>query len=223
MEKRKNRLTQAQDILVIERYKSGIEIEKILNEFNISNATLFGILKRNNVEVNRAPKTTDALKEQVRELYLSGMSASDIAKIVHRSTRHVYTMLYKTNTPRRRSGVPKGYKRSDEFKEKISRANTGSKHFNWKGGIHILNGYRYILCPDHPSIKTRSRGSDRYVAEHRLVMEEYLGRYLLPTELVHHINGIRDDNRIENLTIVQSDNHYGTIKCPHCGKEFVIK
>jgi len=53
-----------------------------------------------------------------------------------------------------------------------------------------------VKTPGHP--RTRSRD---YVFEHILVMEANLGRYLLPGENVHHRNGVRDDNRLENLEL----------------------
>lgn len=56
--------------------------------------------------------------------------------------------------------------------------------------------YDFIYLPEHPNSDARG-----YVRTHRLVMSEYLGRALLPGENVHHINGDRFDNRLENLEL----------------------
>lgn len=66
-----------------------------------------------------------------------------------------------------------------------------------KPRTHKPMDYILVLRP-----KGHSRKSSSYMFEHRLVMEQHLGRELLPDETVHHINGIRHDNRLENLELM---------------------
>lgn len=72
----------------------------------------------------------------------------------------------------------------------------GSKAAHWKGGRYKnCRGYIFIYSPNHPYCNRR------YVKQANLVMEKFLGRYLIPPELVHHKNSIPDDDRIENLKL----------------------
>ena len=74
---------------------------------------------------------------------------------------------------------------------------TGSANANWKGGkTYHRKGYVLVKTRDHP--KATKNG---YAFEHVLVMEAMLGRFLVPGETVHHRNGVKDDNRPENLEL----------------------
>lgn len=101
----------------------------------------------------------------------------------------------------------------------------GEKSHGWKGGKYTTkrDGYVFIYCPKHPFAKKSGSGGGGYVLEHRLVMEKHLGRYLTKEEDVHHINGIKNDNRLENLKLVSHFNHYGELVCPHCGKVVITQ
>jgi len=90
-------------------------------------------------------------------------------------------------------------KRSIETREKISLAKQGEKHWHWNGGKRIKSGY--VLIKSHNHLFADSQD---YIREHRLVMEKFLGRYLTKEEVVHHVNGDRTDNRIENLMLFDS-------------------
>lgn len=85
---------------------------------------------------------------------------------------------------------------------------------------HSKDGYIYARVQSHP--RATSTG---YVLEHRIIMENHLGRYLSSDELVHHDNEIKNDNRIENLILttrsIHTSHHHApmtvvTLKCPEC-------
>ena len=104
---------------------------------------------------------------------------------------------------------------SPETREKMSIAQRGEKGHHWKGGrIGDGHGYIYIwVTPDSPflpmgvMVSKRGRTWGGYIREHRLVMAKQVGRCLLKSEMVHHLNGIRDDNRFENLALVSVKSH----------------
>lgn len=76
----------------------------------------------------------------------------------------------------------------------------------WKGGKFTSNdGYLYIFVPNHPN-----RLRNDYLAEHRVIVEKIIGRYLNKGEIVHHINGIRNDNRPENLYLFENQKRHNT-------------
>ena len=87
-------------------------------------------------------------------------------------------------------------------REKIGSELRGKDSPHWNGGTQIRNGYREVYSPNHPHKKY-----NKYVSEHRLAMEKHLGRYLTKDELVHHTNGDRLDNKIENLQLMKRGQH----------------
>ena len=84
-----------------------------------------------------------------------------------------------------------------------SEARKGEKASNWRGGVRkTKKGYRLVLCPGHHRADKKG-----YVMEHIFVWEKECGIPLPDNCCVHHLNGIKDDNRIENLCVMLQKAH----------------
>jgi hypothetical protein len=104
----------------------------------------------------------------------------------------------------------------------------GSLNPNWKGGKR-LDKDGYVLMLDWSNTNCDSHG---YVREHRSVVENHIGRSLNKGEVVHHINGVKHDNRIENLELMSANEHMShhtsqrdskiDKECMWCSKEFRV-
>ena len=113
--------------------------------------------------------------------------------------------IQKMREHRKGKAIGRSHTVSEEARRKISKANKGRLRNPSEYGGHTKkrnDGYIYVYLPDHPYAS-----ADGYVMEHRLVMEKHICRYVLPGEVIHHKNGNRKDNRIENLALMTSSEH----------------
>lgn len=122
--------------------------------------------------------------EQMRKPFVG-----ELCKSCYQTTR------YRPGATRR--GTPEHSKR---LSEATTGRQVGTKSPKWKGGrMTQKDGYVRVLVKSG-----KANESDRYALEHRVVAEQKIGRPLHAGEVVHHINGVRDDNRPENLEVLTS-------------------
>lgn len=112
-----------------------------------------------------------------------------------------------------------GKRHTPEARAMMSSAAKGrsvkEKSSQWKGGTFLdKQGYRRVMIDILPAEQQpmaramASKGSGgKYIAEHRLVAAMMRGTPILPSEVVHHRNGVKSDNRPENLEVMPREGH----------------
>lgn len=166
-----------------------------------------------------------ATESELRRLYCEeGKSGKEIASIfgvscaticnwmkvagIKARKPHEYPPSEKQKTAWTKNGLSLSeyWKEHPEGRAALGKANKGKRRRDdYEFGGHEKlrgDGYIRVYVPDHPY-----SSADGYVMKHILVMERHIGRYLSEDEVVHHINRVRDDNRIENLQLMTKSSH----------------
>lgn len=178
-----------------------MSIEEVRKELSLSQKTVAKALKYNGIIIRGRQSDSEVLRDKEwlrREYVVKQRSILGISKEVGLSPGAIRSQLVVMGIKTR--GVSMGMKKSNH-----PALRRGKLSANWKGGKQYLpSGYIYRYSPDHPMRTERG-----YVMEHRLVMEKHIGRFLTKEEIVHHKNGDRTDNRIENLELTTKKQHFG--------------
>jgi transposase-like protein len=199
------KLTQAQEQDIARRYQEGESVSQLALEHDVTRATLRRVVRRQGGLIREVGGGRNYTPEEIQELatrWHAGESQTKIAESLGISQAVVSRIL---------AAVPRP-------PQAVVHPQRGELNPHWKGGRVEGNGQVWIkVQPDHPMASMRNRQG--YIPEHRLVMAEHLGRPLLSTETVHHINNSEsDDNRIENLQLRQGKHGKGAVaRCRCCG------
>lgn len=144
--------------------------------------------KRENIRLRYLPPT----KEELENLYLKEkLSTVEIGHKFNLTARAILTWMGRYNIP----------SRSLSEARKLWQMPKGEKSYNWKGGRIQTHGYTLIRNPEHP------RASKGYVREHIVIWESVHNKKLPDGWIIHHLNGVKDDNRPENLVAMIRGRH----------------
>lgn len=205
----RNKLRKLPDIDVLRpQYEAGDTPAVIGARYGVSPFTVIAALRAAGIPRRRRGNTTIVLDEKMKarlfELYDAGYNHAQIAGILNLAPITVSRLL-------RANGF---------FVERRARR---EKHGQWRGGrTKTAQGYvRVLVEPD--DVNSSMRDVLGYVLEHRLVVARSLGRPLHKHETVHHINGDRSDNRLENLQLRKGKHGAGVVmKCAACGSHDIV-
>lgn len=201
------RTTKEQKSAIIAAYASGEPISRLSEKTGFSMRSIRLILIKEGIQRrprgNAARRFSTAEIEDIRRRWHTDEPRLRIAKTLNISPPTLNRILKEIGEDPRRK-MPKG-----------------KTHSQWKGG-RIIDDSGYVsIHPstvDHPEIAEAMVNQIGYVREHRYVVACQVGRPLRRDESVHHINGVKSDNRPENLQLRVKQHGTGQkFRCADCG------
>ena len=189
---------------IVEAYTSGRRATDIAADMKVARASVYNILHRRGVLTAEKPgprqhRFSDEQIDTIRRLRSEGWSLKRMASHLGCSPNRLGEWMDELGLPRR-----------------VARHDA-------KPRVYRTGGYVYVLAEEHDPVDGMVLKNTRYVAEHRLVMARFLGRPLTALETVHHVNGVRDDNRLENLQLRQGQHGKGARwQCADCGSHNLV-
>lgn len=195
------------------RYAAGESLYAIARDYGCGYQAVKRAVMAQGVPIKRSPKARKLTDEQIEAavaLYRdSDLTVSEVARSYSISPSSLLGCVV-------RRGIP--VRRGDYY---------GERHPNWKGGRSLDKGSGYVrvrVKPDDPEWLRGSASHNGDMLEHRYVMAKHMGRPLSPGESVHHVNGDKADNRIENLQVRNGRHASGVaLVCACCGSTDIKK
>lgn len=196
--------------VIVARYVNGERAGELAKEFGCERSAISKMAKRHG-HAEYASKikggvrgiNTEHLNPEIIRLHGEGLSQSKIGEMVGVSQNVVSRVLRQ-----------KGLRPNNP-----SNVKSGAASNFWKGGRTITTeGYIKVLSDYYPTM----RNKQGYIPEHRLVMAQYMERPLYSWETVHHIDGNKQNNELDNLQLrIGKHGKHEAYKCMDCGSSRV--